>query len=75
MDVLNKASLRAGTQVPAGVSEQLAKTLDQRQPTLTEVLEGRLIYHRGEVAKLEEAIAGVKKNPELEHVLNLLQRL
>lgn len=73
MDMMNKALMR-----DKYAQEQMAGqagVLSARQPNLTEQLEFRLEHHRAEAAKLEEAIAAVKKNPEIEHLLNLLQRL
>jgi hypothetical protein len=69
MDIMNKA-LGRDKYTEAGTS-----ILQPRQPNLTEQLEMRLEHHEAEAAKLKEAIDAVKKNPELEHVLNLLQRL
>lgn len=77
MDVMNKARLKNISEA-AGIAraEQLGNSAMQpRQPNLTEQLEIRLEYHEAEAAKLKEAIEAVKKNPELERVLNLLQRL
>ena len=74
MDIMNKARLKQQAETSMPVQDP-AKSIQPRQPNLTEQLEGRLEYHQQEAAKLEEAIAAVKKNPELEHVLNLLQRL
>jgi hypothetical protein len=69
MDLMNKSRL-----AEVGAATQKA-SMELRQPNLTGQLEMRLEYHRAEAAKLEEAIAAVKKNPEIEHLLNLLQRL
>lgn len=77
MDVMNKARLKNISEA-GGIAraEQLGTSAMQpRQPNLTEQLEIRLEYHEAEAAKLKEAIEAVKKNPELERVLNLLQRL
>jgi hypothetical protein len=70
MDVMNKLS-REKSYAEAG----MANALSPRQMSLTEQLEARLQMHREEAAKLEETIDAVKKNPEIERVLNLLQRL
>jgi hypothetical protein len=70
MDVLNKSLIRE-----KACAEQPGQSLQIRQPNLTEQLEMRLEMHEAEAAKLKEAIDAVKKNPELEHVLSLLQRL
>jgi hypothetical protein len=68
VDIMNKGALKA-------YADPGTLAVQPRQPNLTEQLEGRLEYHEAEAAKLKEAIAAVKSNPELEHILNLLQRL
>jgi hypothetical protein len=70
MDLMNKlAREKSYMDTAAG------QAISPRQMSLTEQLEARLQMHREEAAKLEETIEAVKKNPEIERVLNLLQRL
>jgi hypothetical protein len=45
------------------------------RPNLTERLEMQIKEHESQLARLKEAHAELKKNPGIEHLLNLLQRI
>jgi hypothetical protein len=47
----------------------------QRKPNLTERLEIQIKDLETRLARLKEAHAELKKNPGIEHLLNLLQRI
>ena len=44
-------------------------------PTLTESLQSRKVRLEEELAQLNEALAALKANPEIENLLNLIQKI
>lgn len=53
-------------------SEQMASPV--QNPTVTEKLEGNRAHLQQQLMRVEEALAALKANPEIERVLNLIQR-
>lgn len=53
-------------------TEQMAKTV--HNPTVTEKLEGNRTHLQQQLTRIDEALAALKANPEIERVLNLIQR-
>lgn len=74
-DAVGRVSVPGALSKQKLAAETANSALNLRQPSFTENLEMRLEHHEAEAAKLRETIAAIKSSPDVERILNLIQRL
>jgi hypothetical protein len=64
-----------GLQCAQEQAAKIARDIPYQKPSLVEQLEQQAVDLKARLAQIEEALAGLKANPEVERVLNLVSRL